>query len=250
MASVKQRISEISQPRGGYLNPKQFSITEKNDKLEIGEENIHTSIVGMAVDYLTRFNNGTSGEKAFEISLLGAGLIDHYSTAEKLIKNVKGLDDDSIISACKLSGFDVCYRAGLTGYKPVEEINPDKNTIENIRIMVNRSLTFIKEYGPIIEDGFTFPGGYTNTVNAGDGDFLTSDTLWDFKVLKKDPTNKHTLQLLMYYIMGMHSVNRNFENILYLGIFNPRLNKVYRCEIEKIDKSIISQIEKEVICYD
>ena len=72
----------------------------------------------------------------------------------------------------------------------------------------------------------------------------------DFKVLKKDPTNKHTLQLLMYYIMGMHSVNRNFENILYLGIFNPRLNKVYRCEIEKIDKSVISQIEKEVICYD
>ena len=32
---------------------------------------------------------------------------------------------------------------------------------------------------------------YTETVSAGDGDFLTSDTLWDFKVSKSKPTNKH-----------------------------------------------------------
>ena len=48
--------------------------------------------------------------------------------------------------------------------------------------MVERSLKFVEEYGPIILEGFTFEGGYTDIVQAGDGDFITEDTLWDFKV--------------------------------------------------------------------
>ena len=76
--------------------------------------------------------------------------------------------------------------------------------------------------GSIIKDGFTFEpakpddkayekmiktgkgsyGGYTYTVESGDGDFLTADTLWDFKVSKSKPTNKHTLQLLMYLLLN------------------------------------------------
>jgi len=249
MVSVTQRIGKITQPKGGYINPKQFSVIEIDDNLEFKEENIHASLVGLAVDYLTRFNNGATAEDAFKISLLGAEIIDHESIAESILKNLKGLDDNSIISACKLSGFDVCFRANPMGYRPVEDINPDENTIENIRIMVNRSLSFIKEYGPVVKDGFTFSGGYTDVVNTGDGDFLTNDTLWDFKVSKDNPTNKHTLQILMYYLMGIHSINPEFKSIRYLGIFNPRLNKVYRLEIEKIDEAIISQVEKEVICY-
>ena len=59
----------------------------------------------------------------------------------------------------------------------------------------------MKMYGPVVKDGFTFDGGYTDIVTAGDGDFLTFDTLWDFKVSIKPPTNANTLQLLMYYIM-------------------------------------------------
>lgn len=90
--------------------------------------------------------------------------------------------------------------------KGVDETNPNKDTIKNIRLMVERSVKFWNEYGPIIKDGFTFePNGYTKTVDTGDGDYLTADTLWDFKVSKSKPTNKHTLQLLMYWIMGQHS---------------------------------------------
>lgn len=42
--------------------------------------------------------------------------------------------------------------------------------------MVERSLKFVEEYGPIILEGFTFEGGYTDIVQAGDGDFITEDT--------------------------------------------------------------------------
>lgn len=53
----------------------------------------------------------------------------------------------------------------------LEEIQPDEATIANIRLLVNRSPDFFGEYGPIVLDGPTFPGGYTDIATAGDGDF-------------------------------------------------------------------------------
>ena len=204
--SVTQRISKISQPRGGYLNPKELERIElSSNKVLFEEENIHPSLVGLAVDYLTRYMLNKNVRKAFSISLVGAKLGYLDDVAERFLTKIKGLDDQSIIYACKLSGFDVIFRAGIMGYKPVEDICPDEKTIHNIREMVTRSFTFFDNYGPITIDGFTFEGGYTSTVSSGDGDFLTKDTLWDFKVSSKEPTNKNTLQLLMYYVMGVHS---------------------------------------------
>ena len=134
-------------------------------------------------------------------------------------------------------------------YKPVDEIQPDMATIKNIRIMVNRSISFWKQYGPVILDGFGFEGGYTNIIAKGDGDFLTNDTLWDFKVLSSTPKSIHTLQLLVYYLMGTHSIHPEFKNIKRLGIFNPRLNNIYLLDIDTIDPAIINTVLTEVIGY-
>ena len=109
---------------------------------------------------------------------------------------------------------------------------------------------FFQEYGPVVCDGFTFEGGgYTDTVDTGDGDFLTEDTLWDFKVSKSKPTNKHTLQLLMYWIMGQHTLREEFRRISKLGIFNPRLNTVYLYDLSNISLDVVKEVEREVICY-
>lgn len=134
--------------------------------------------------------------------------------------------------------------------KGADETNPDRNTVDNIRIMVERSIVFWNKYGPIVQDGFIFkPNGYTQTVDSGDGDYLTADTLWDFKVSKAKPTNKHTLQLLMYWIMGQHSGQEIFKSIDKLGIFNPRLNTVYLLDMKIIAQETIDEIERDVICY-
>lgn len=221
------------------------------DDVELNKiENIHSSLVGLAVDYMTRYSSGTSLKEAFKISIMGASIIGKNVLAQKLLKGIKGLDDESISNACKLVGFDVCFRSGIAGYKPVETINPDEATIANIRYMVQRSLKFFNVYGPITKDGFTFEGGYTKLVSTGDGDFLTRLTLWDFKVSSKAPTNAHTLQLLMYYLMGMNSIHKKyFQTILNLGIFNPRLNSVYLLEISKISQEIIQEVSEKVIGY-
>ena len=251
MVSGTQRIKQIKQPRGGYIRPKEFNITILDDNIKLNEkENIHSSLVGLAVDYMTRYSIGTPINEAFKISIMGASIIGESKFAQKLIEEIEGLDDNSIVNACKLVGYDVCCRAGIIGYKPVQNINPDKDTIDNIRYMIKRSLKFIEIYGPIIKDGFTFEGGYTNLVSKGDGDFLTKSTLWDFKVSTKNPTNAHTLQLLMYYLMGINSTNEKyFKDVEKLGIFNPRLNSVYLLEIKKISSEIIKEISEKVIGY-
>ena len=154
------------------------------------EENIRANLIGLTVDYLTRFMSGTPLDDAFKISFMGASIIGEQNKAKELIYDVKGLDDASIINAVKLAGFDVCFRAGIIGYRPVDEIQPDAMTIDNVRVMVKRSLEFLDYYGPKVLDGFTFEGGYTELVSSGDGDFTTSDTLWDFKVSKDKPKKR------------------------------------------------------------
>lgn len=260
MSSVTKRITEIKQPRGGYIKPSQFKIQKFEDGLILSEhENVHASVIGMTVDYLTRFVMGTDIKESFKISCMGAiaaeekyAQRDALKTAQNLLSGITGLDDKSIVNACKMVTYDVWYRnpRGALTAKGVKETNPDTDTIQNIRIMIERSIKFWDEFGPIKQDGFTFePNGYTETVNTGDGDYLTADTLWDFKVSKLKLTNKNTLQLLMYWIMGQHSGQKIYENIVKLGVFNPRLNFVYTLKIEDIATEIVKEIEDDIICY-
>lgn len=246
--SVTQRIPLVTQPKGGYLNPNRFEVTRlKSLNFLFQEENIMPTIVGIAVDYLTRFMYFNDKEKAFRISFAGAFMSEKEKEAKSLLDGIVGLDKLSIINACELVCFDGVLRAG-TPYRSLS-VKPDFKTIANIKEMVTRSLRFFKKYGPVLQDGFTFTGGYTDTVSSGDGDFLTEDTLWDFKVSNNEPTKEHTLQLLMYYIMGKHSIEECFKGIHKIGIFNPRLNKVYQYDVSFLDKKVIEEIEFTVIGY-
>lgn len=250
--SVTQRIKSVTQPWGGYIKPKAFKSELLGDGLDElnPNENVHASLVGMAVDYLTRFMTGEPAKEAFKISMMGARCIDEGDKAKALLSEIKGLDDTSIRNAMKLVGFDVCFRAGAALYKPVDEINPDKATMQNVKTMVERSLHFLDVYGPEVLEGFLFEGGYTNVVSAGDGDFMTSDTIWDIKVSKNPITKNHTLQLLMYWRMGLHSIHPEFQDVKYLGVYNPRLNTVYRLAVNNIPRNVIDEVEKVVICYE
>ena len=145
MASVTGRIKEIKQPRGGYIKVSAFDTIPMDDDVILNsEENISASVIGMAVDYLTRFVMGNDIKEAFKISLLGANAAEllygkkSIAVATKLLKGIKGLDDNSIINACKLVTFDVWYRNPLVApnSKGYSEINPDKLTIENIKTLI------------------------------------------------------------------------------------------------------------------
>lgn len=249
LVSVTQRIKEIKQPYGGYLSRKAFEITQLTpDKMiDSKEENIAPQVMGLVVDYLTRFILTQDVRKAFAISLSGAATVDQLDTAELWASKIKDNDDNSIIYASQLVNYDTVVRAGVL---PEKFEKPDSITISHIKELVGRSLSFFEQIGDVTEDGFTFEGGYTNMIDRGDGDFLTEDTLWDFKVSKQQPQINSTLQLIIYYLMGKTSQKSIFKDIRYIGIYNPRLNQIYKYDMKQADPKMIETISKNVIGYD
>lgn len=251
MASVTQRVKMVKQPECGYLPISSFKKIElKDNNILFEEENISPNLVGLVVDYMTRYIIGTPKEKAFEISILGASIINEKEKCLALLDKIIGLTNESILCACKIVGYDVCYRADPTFYKSIDNITPDSFTISNIAIMIKRSLSFFESYGPIVADGITFEEGYTSLIDSGDGDFITKDTLWDFKVTKNNINPQHTLQILVYYLMAMHSQKDIYKSITKIGFFNPRKNIVYIKSISEIDPNILTEIEHNVIGYN
>lgn len=278
MSSVTTVARTAKQPYGGFVKPSQFKEIKLDDGKTLAQsENLSPATVGMVVDYMTRYIMGAKLTEAFKISCVGAvyaqklGRPNAVDDANQILKEIKGLDDKSIICACRMVWFDAYYRVPMWAkdHESDEKKEPDNQTIANIRTMINRSVEFWKQYGPIEKDGFTFEpvaeahngksediagcgdyGGYTSTVNTGDGDYLTKDTLWDFKVSQRKLSSKITLQLLMYWIMGVHSGRPEFKTINKLGVFNPRLNTVYILDVSDIPEDTIRTVEKNVIGYE
>ena len=278
MGSVTDRIAEVKQPRGGYIPP--TSLKEKlfnysNGDL-LGEENIHPGIVGTVVDYLTRKRLGASAEQAFQVSLQGAaiaeqaGLTGSVEAANAMVADIESLAAASIINACNLVSFDVWVRNPSTDLltKPHGTILPDSNTIDHIRKMTERSWKFFGQFknvtsnfnfepvntnekalAKMIDSGRGTYGGYTPTIDSGDGDYLTKNCLWELKTSIYPPTSKHTLQILTYWIMGLHSGQPAYEKINELGIFNARDNLAYTIKTRDIPEDVIRAVEKDVIGY-
>ena len=251
MLSVTQRIHSIKQPYKGYLPVSSFGEEFYNDARTLNpQENIHGSFVGLAVDYLTRFQITNNAAESFEISMRGAeelavyfGKVNHYKRALELLESVQQGD---IAAAVKLTAYDGVFRAGVT---EIDDLNPDSATIENISIMVKRGVDFLNNGAPIVKPGFTFEGGYTDIVSSGDGDYLTQDTLIDFKVLRGKFNKDHTLQILMYYLMELHSVHKEFQKVERFSLFNPRKNFSIFINVKDIEPKIIQTVSEEIIGY-
>lgn len=250
MTSVTGRIKDVKQPHGGYLPIKHMAVDKYDDGVTLhSNENSAPTLVGLAVDYLTRVMLGDDPVEAFDISIYG------YQIAHKLKMDIqihptdipKDLSDGSITDAIIFASFDTVFRASPQAYR--EPTLPDKNTIENIRQMVIRSAVFFNEVHTITRSGFTFEGGYTDTIQAGDGDMLTETGLWDMKVLRGNLTSQHSLQLLIYWRMGLHSIHPEFEDVKTLGFFNPRKNEATTIDISSLSESVIEVVEKDVIGY-
>ena len=281
MYSVTQKIKITKQPRGGFLPLKTFEEIDLPSDLELhnaSKENVNPALIGIVVDYLTRLFLNNNARKAFNISLKGYEIfcaMANHKLNQKVIDNqlnflesfvnkkqpfngASNLTKKAIGTGLSFCCFDIVFRASLPpnieNAKRFSQGQIGDLDYRNIKNMVLRSLQFFEKYGPIIEDGFTFKlgnkNGYSNLVSKGDGDFLTSDTLWDFKVTKTTPKIKDTLQLLMYFLMGKKSQIQVFDNIEKIGFYNPRLNKVYLYNVKKLDKAIIKEICNQVIGYN
>ena len=192
-------------------------------------------------------------------ALLSLNILEHEDGTAAF-----AMDDDSARIACQLATYDVALRAGPAWYNPESTLcAPDETTTSHILTMVERSQNFLEDYGPVLEVGFVFVdeddedvradggrGGYSIFVGSGDGDFLTEDTLWDFKVSASRPNKDHTLQLVVYYLMGQQSGLPQFGTQTHVGIFNTRMNIVFRLAVDDIPDDVLEIVRRDVIGYE
>lgn len=247
--SVTQRIAAITQPRGGYINPKVLESVQFEDGRKLSNESVTPTTMGLIVDYMSRFDQGASAEDAFHIGLRGAERVGRLDEVKGYVSKICGLDDESIQNACKITYYDQFVRTSNKLYGNPLYATVDHQTCENVRIMVARIKNFFRQMGPVVADSPVFPGGYSSVVTSGDGDYVTKDTIWDLKVSKNLPTKENTLQLAMYYLMAKRSFLPEYQGLNKIGIFNPRLNKMFTLEASRIPEDVILAIEKDVICY-
>ncbi len=252
MYSVTGRIKMIVQPSGGYI-----PVSQLHKRIFTDAETVYTvdsgvkTMQGLVVDYMTRFLIGFPKEEAFRISLSGAHRVGEDLKAKELLDTIKGLDEESIRCACILTGYDVAYRVDPFAYNEIDTRMISVELIHNIKILLKRTICFFQKNNlPVTKVGFTMDEGYNRIISSGDGDYLTEDTLWDFKVSAERITNKQTLQVAIYYVLGLHSIHPEFKKIKYLGIYNPWLNIAYTIAVADISDDIFSFICREVIGYN
>lgn len=249
--TVTEIVNKIKQPHGGYIQTRWFKQYSYDDGIILNKsENILANIIGLCVEYLTQKFLGFETEYVFKSCLYGVNnyLIFKGETDNSYFKYILReidkayeLTDDVIKYALELCSYDVCYKTGDCSYfKPIPE--PNVETIENIRTMVKRGITFFEKEGIPCECGFSVSDVTPNIV--GFGDFLTDDTIIDFKTVNGGLTAKYTLQLFLYYRLGIFSNNRNLWNVSNIGIFNPRLNKYYVLNVNDIPEDVLNTLDE------
>lgn len=228
-------------------------VTKFAEGIHPGEpENVAPWIVGTAVDYLSRMVLTGGKAKAFYISLMfkkniqlqrcSEGHEQACRYADNLLEGITGLDDKSIENACRLACFDQLYRYSPLGFaesiKRVYECPPDEITRNHIRSMVERCVGFFKGK-TVTETGFVVE----NERIHGDGDILTKTGLWDIKTSKGALTRKDTLQVLLYWCVGLQTDEVKFSKVKTLGIYNPRQDFSWELDISQLPEDLVNGLK-------
>ena len=253
--SLSERVNSIEQPPGGYVSPDSMSVKVLGEGAAgLKPSDFDPELVASTVFRLAFF--ACDGEEVFMPSKYGAAMVGEVYRAREIFERFKNMADwketpkrENVFDAVRLAGFDVCYEKGAEFYTPFDGIVPDDAAVDNIMTMVDRSLEFLKTRSHI-RTFHTFDGGYTDVIRVGDGDFMSRDTLWSFRVSESGVTEKDTLELLVRLRMGLHSVFDYYESIKYLGVFNPMRNEMSRIAVSDIPQSVIKEVERDVIGYE
>lgn len=276
MSDISEVVKRAKQPRGGFIKPSSMTKTDFDDGESIIQGSLHPTIQGLTADHLSRaFLPGVSLVRAFEKPVRGAFRGGFEAQIHKYLEEINGLDEISIIAASKLVTYArLCSSDIEIDYDPEVLSNPNQNDIKNIKILVNRTMEFYETYGPITQRDFTFidremsditdieefkiileNSGFTKRISSGEGNYLTNDSIWIVRASKSLPNKNLTLDLLIQYLMGLKSNDKNGKplysgsllNVKKLGIFNPLLNSSWVINIEDIPEEVIKEVEENII---
>lgn len=247
---------------------KSFEFVQFQDKQDLSAlEGINQSLIGNTMDYLTRLYHWeqTGKKKArfkeilrspYEGAMLAEahGIFGSLVIASECIKTLgKHYDDISqrITAMLNLAKFEPYSKGAVIVYTggQSQEIYLDELQINAFTIMLKRCKKFFTGDNSIKYTGFNFSGGYSDLVTVGEGDYIAGNTLWDMKCSKNKPNSKHTLQVFMYYLMGKHSGQEKFRDIINIGLYNPFKNCAWKLGARNISPFLENEIKYKVIGY-
>ena len=251
MTSVTQRTLTVKQPYGGYLPVREMDVQRFDDGCELSRQGIaEPTLLGTTVDSLFRLRLGGTPEEVFDLAIrvVAAHGVENPAVFHKCLKEVDWQTNKGVAAAFRLCDL---FQYGFSFTMGPVRVNSrlyNKYDVANARVMLDRLQHWVMDK-TVIRNGFVMPGGYSEIVNCGDGDLLTQDGLWDIKLLKRSPTSKNTLQLLMYWRMGLRSEEPADFDVSHLGIFNPKLNMEWSARTDQISDDVVEEVERFAIGY-
>lgn len=198
----------------------------KKIDISFGED---ASLIGLVVDYLTRYYLKDNKEEAFKISLMGARRKGFLNEAEKLLSCIGELNPNSIKNAYKLVQYDVYVRTNNNS--PYNDKDINEEYIPYVISMVNNANKYFDKYKDCI---FKHVGkSEDNGMVKGDCDIIIGEKIYDIKTgkeIKKDDI----VQLLVYYYLF-----KDINELNTIVIYSPRYDISYELEINsKIEKKL------------
>lgn len=285
MNSVTRVIRNIKQPNNGVLPLSKFRVHNIGGDI-IKCDKIPPILVGKIVDSMLHVTIRSNKEKLFRSSISGYNKRIEYFARQfsynngfefesKRIEQEDGMFNvyslinrlDGYMKEFKFYELAICLSlihqydiwdsqfSYMSTTSSIVSSRPKYFTKGDIRKIVQlykRTLDWLcKIMG---KDNITFdykfyPDGYTQNIQYGVGDFICNNMLIDLKCTQSNPTTINTLQILTYYVMGLHSNNKLYKNISSIGIYSPILNKLWYLGIDSIPNESIKFVEDSVLEY-
>lgn len=284
---IAQYNREVGQPRAGLVSPELLTATQLDDgygELDSTVENIRD--VGPVVHYLSRLTGvlvasqaeaREAAESIFRTPFAGARRLSDAGLfpgarrdASESLQDFRlstyaddvavfRLDEAAARAACRLASYEMALYAGVARYNPADaERVPDAATVSHIITMTERIHDHFREQGPGTAIKFSFVSeqeepdsededGYSITLDHGDGDFITEQTVWGYSAQSSPPSKDDLLKLLVHYLMGEQSGLPELATQTHLGVFNPRLNTMYRLAIDDVPADVIEIVQRDII---
>lgn len=268
---IKGRASMVYQPTNGFIKLANFKqATLNSDSYNFQLEALDLNAFDIAVNCLAKIELRKL-EPEYSITdivvhaLSNATLIDQTDAVNNLIAHIHpGLDDNSvanIIRLIKYINYADRYIKFVNGTDEIElamqhqleQILTNKipdSTIANVKTMVKRVLRLFDTYKPFVASDINLYNNSARIIHHGKCEYLSKDTIWSITNGHTRSSQKLTLELLIEYLMGMHSKKEQFKSVKYLGIYNYQSDTVYRLEISQIDSDIIDEVKTSIIGYD
>ena len=278
MCCVTDIIKTIDQPYGGLLPLSKFRENRIPDPYGTLSCTMWPIYVGKTVDTTLHLLIGKEPEKVFQEAMHGYNVrvnalthkymtpgetvddaeiyirsldIQNHVDAEHMINVIKdAVASDDVVTVLNETFGLLQYEEWCTKLNEKYQwatldkhvIPVPKGDMKKLYTMVYRTLKWLQRYDYTVEDFKFYPDGYTDVVKYGVGDFICNDIMFDVKCTKNKPTTQNTLQILVYYCMGLRSNNKLYRGIKKIGLYSPVSNTEWIMDASDIPKESIDYV--------